>query len=169
MTELSTSFRYCCTSGFCNAAVVRSEDVPVAATRVPIVAARPDVEIVGFVLPRVNLPHSGCPLDAQPCGSLASASTSAQPIGASGQPSAVAIGCGMASTSGVDVTDGRTAGAALTKFGLSLAVRSVLSRLTQVDAAGVQTSGGVPLRVASQPAARLASPEPDATELTTTS
>src|SRR5664279_100960 len=169
MTELSTSLRYCCTSGRCSAAVVRSEDVPVAATSVPIVAARPEVEMVGFVLPRVNLPHSGCPLEAQPCGSLASASTSAQPIGVSGQPRAVAIGCGMANTSGVDVTDGRSAGAVLTRSGLSLAVRSVFSKLTQVDAAGVQTSGGVPLRLASQPAARFASPVPDATELTTTS
>ena len=69
-----------------------------------MVAARPEVDTFGLVLPRVNLPHSGWPLDAQPCGSVASASTSAQPIGVSGQPSALAIGSGIASTSGVDVT-----------------------------------------------------------------
>src|SRR6476660_7247177 len=131
MTELSTSLRYCCTSGRCSAAWVRSDEVPVAATRVPIVAASPEVDTVGFVLPRVNLPHSGCPLDAQPCGSVARASTSAQPIGGSGQPNAFAIGSGMASTNGVDVTDSEAV--AGTMLGRSFAVRSLCSRLTQVD------------------------------------
>src|SRR6476659_6792618 len=159
MTELSTSLRYCCTSGRCNAAWVRSDDVPVAATSVPMVAASPEVDTFGFVLPRVNLPHSGCALEAQPCGSVASASTSDQPIGASGQPSAFAIGSGMASTSGVEVTPDEVAG---TMFGRSLAVRSLRSRLTQVDAAGVQTSGAGPLTVSSQPAANAVSALPDA-------
>src|SRR6478609_6611536 len=168
MTELSTFFRYCCTSGFCSAAWVRSDEVPVAATRVPIVAASPEVDTVGFVLPRVNLPHSGCPVDAQPCGSVARASTSAQPIGVSGQPNAFAIGSGMASTNGVDVTDSEAV--AGTMFGLSLAVKSLCSRLTQVDAAGVQTSGDGPFRVSSHPAAaRFASAVPEAAEVTATS
>src|SRR6476646_10783645 len=113
MTELSTSFRYFCTSGRCSAAWVRSDEVPVAATRVPMVAASPEVETLGFVLPRVNLPHSGCPLEAQ--------------------PRALATGSGMASTSGVEVTTEELAG---TLFGRSLAVSSLRSRLTQVDAAG---------------------------------
>src|SRR4051794_5048717 len=111
MTDDSTSFRYCWTSGRCSAAWVRSDDVPVAATRVPMVAASPEVETVGFVLPRVNFPHSGCPFDAQPCGSVASASTSDQPIGWSGQPNAFAIGSGIASTSGVEVMLSDVAGA----------------------------------------------------------
>ena len=34
-----------------------------AATRVPMVAASPEVDTFGLVLPRVNLPHSGWPLD----------------------------------------------------------------------------------------------------------
>src|SRR6476620_7657304 len=116
MTEVSTSFRYFCTSGFCRAAWVRSDEVPVAATRVPMVAARPEVDTLGLVLPRVNLPHSGCPLDAQPCGSVARASTSDQPMGASGQPSALAIGSGIASRSGLDVTDSRPE-LSFTRFG----------------------------------------------------
>src|SRR4051812_5267407 len=106
-----------------------------------MVAASPDVETVGLVLPRVNLPHSGCPFDAQPCLSVASARTSDQPISASGQPNALAIGSGMASTSGVDAMLSDVAG---TMFGRSFAVRSLLRRLTQVDAAGVQTSGAGP-------------------------
>ena len=134
----------------------------------PIVAASPDVDTVGFVLPRVNFPHSGCPFDAQPCGSVASASTSAQPIGVSGHPNAFAIGSGIASTSGVDVTES-TPELSLTRFGRSLAVRSLCNRLTQVDAAGVQTSGDGPFRVSSHPAARLASAVPDAAEVTTMS
>src|SRR5664279_4836239 len=117
MTELSTSLRYFCTSGLFSAALVRSDDVPVAATRVPMVAARPEVETVGLVLPRVNLPHSGWPLDAQPCGSVASASTSDQPICASGQPRAFAIGSGMASTNGVEAMPAEVAGR---MFGRSL-------------------------------------------------
>src|SRR6478672_11874793 len=163
MTELSTSLRYFCTSGRCTAAWVRSDDGPVAATRVPIVAARPEVETFGLVLPRVNLPHSGWPLDAQPCASVANASTSDQPIGASGQPSAFAIGSGMASTNGVEVTPDDVAG---TMFGRSLAVRSLRSRLSQVEAAGVQTSGAGPFSVSSQPAARFASAVPEAAEVT---
>ncbi len=51
-------------------------------------------------------------------------------------------------------------------FGRSLAVRSLRSRLTQVDAAGVHTSGAGPFRVSSQPAARFASAVPDAAEVT---
>src|SRR6476469_2453198 len=163
MTELSTSLRYFCTSGRCSAAWVRSDEVPVAATRVPMVAASPEVETLGFVLPRVNLPHSGCPLEAQPCGSVASARTSDQPIGASGQPNAFAIGSGMASTKGVEVTPDEVAG---TMFGRSLAVRSLRSRLNQVDAAGVQTSGAGPFSASSQPTARFASAVPDATDAT---
>jgi hypothetical protein len=124
-----------------------------------MVAANPEVETFGLVLPRVNRPHSGCPLAAHPCGSRARVSTSNQPIGVSGQPSAVAIGSGIASTSGVDVTEEDVAG---TMFGRSLAVRSLRSRLTQVDAAGVQTSGAGPLTVSSQPAANAVSALPDA-------
>ena len=53
--------------------------------------------------------------------------------------------------------------------GRSLAVRSLLSRLTQVDAAGVQTSGAGPFSASSHPAARFASAVPDAADVTTMS
>ena len=129
-----------------------------------MVAANPDVETVGLVLPRVNLPHSGCPLVAQPWGSRARVNTSDQPIGASGQPSALAIGSGIASTSGVDAT--ARGGAAGTMFGRSFVVRSLRSRLTQVDAAGVQTSGAGPFSTSSHPAARADSALPEATDVT---
>src|SRR6476661_8679814 len=165
MTEVSTSLRYCCTSGRCSAAAVRSDDVPVAATRVPMVAANPEVETFGLVLPRVNLPHSGWPLAAQPCGSRARVRTSDQPIGVAGQPSAVAIGAGIASTNGVEATE-ENVGLSPRMFGRSLAVRSLFSRLTQVDAAGDQTSGAGPFAVCSQPAARFASAVPDAAGVT---
>jgi len=102
-------------------------------------------------------------LAAQPCGSRARVSTSNQPIGASGQPRAFAIGSGIANTSGVDVTDDDVAG---TMLGRSFAVRSLRSRLTQVDAAGVQTSGAGPFTASSQPAASAASAVPDAAETT---
>ena len=69
-----------------------------------------------------------------PAGRVARASTSDQPIGVSGQPNAVAIGSGIASTNGVDVTDSEAV--ARTMLGRSFAVRSLCSRLTQVDAAG---------------------------------
>src|SRR6478672_7855277 len=165
MTEVSTSLRYCCTSGCCSAAAVRSEDVPVAATSAPTVAANPEVETFGLVLPRVNRPHSGWPLAAQPCGSRASVRTSDQPIGVSGQPSVVAIGWGIANTNGVAVTEANV-GLSPTMFARSFAVRSLFSRLTQVDAAGVQTSGAGPFAVWSQPAARVASAVPDAAAVT---
>jgi len=72
---------------------------------------------------------------------------------------------GIASTSGVDVTESRPE-LSFTRFGLSLAVRSLCSRLTQVDAAGVQTSGDGPFNVSSHPAARFDSAVPDAAEVT---
>src|SRR6478736_9164271 len=161
MTDVSTSFRYCCTSGCCSAAAVRSEEVPVAATRAPMVAANPEVETFGLVLPRVNRPHSGWPLAAHPWGSRARVSTSDQPIGVSGQPSALAIGWGIANTNGVDATEAKV-GLSPTMFARSFAVRSLRSRLTQVDAAGVQTSGAGPFADSSQPAARFDSAVPDA-------
>ena len=76
------------------------------------------------------------------------------------------MGLGMASTRGVEVTDFDSSGRML---GLSLATRSLRSKVTQVEAAGVQTSGAGPFAAASQPAARFASPVPEATEVTTTS
>ena len=54
-------------------------------------------------------------------------------------------------------------------LGRSFAVRSLCSRLTQVDAAGVHTSGDGPFSVSSHPAARFASAVPDAAEMTATS
>ena len=76
--------------------------MPVAATNAPMVAERPDVDTLGLVLPNLNVPHSGWPLDAQPRGSLARLSRSDHPIAACGQPNAFAFGSGIASTIGVD-------------------------------------------------------------------
>ena len=64
-------------------------------------ADSPLVEKFGFVLPSRNSPHSGCPYAAHPSGSCESARMSAKPNGSSGQPSASAIGPGMAMTRGV--------------------------------------------------------------------
>ena len=90
-------------------ALVRSVERPVAATSWPMVAASPEVEMLGFVLPSLKSPHSGCPTLAQPSGLLARARISVQPMRVSGQPSASAIGRGIAMTSGVVVTDPRLA------------------------------------------------------------
>src|SRR5262245_5029646 len=144
----------------------RSDERPVAAMNVPTVAASPEVERKGLVLPRLNRPHSGWPLLPQPAEFLLSASTSDQPIALFGQPSASAMGLGMASTSGV-----------LTMLGFesasicpwSLADRSCRSRPSQVLAAGVHTSGFGPSTDSFQPRARADSAPPDAFPTTLTS
>ena len=81
-----------------------------AATNAPTVASSPEVEMFGLVFPSRNLPHSGCPTDAHPSGSLAIVRMSDQPSCLRGQPSAVAIGSGIARTSGVEVIDSAVAG-----------------------------------------------------------
>ena len=60
---------------------------------------------MGLVLPSRNRPHSGWPLSAQPFSARDSARMSDHPIGWSGQPSASAIGRGMAITRGVFMND----------------------------------------------------------------
>ena len=99
------------------------------------------MENCGLVLPSLNAPHSAWPLPPQPFGSRASESTSAQPSGLSGQPSASAIGFGMAMTSGVCAIDGVSAG---TRSPLSWAAVRCCSSTDQDRDAGVQTSGRGP-------------------------
>ena len=69
------------------------------------------MEKSGFVCTSRNAPNSGWPWPAQPRGSSASLSTSANPSGLRGQPSARAIGSHMAMTSGVRTSDGFSSGA----------------------------------------------------------
>ncbi len=102
-------------------------------------------------------------MDAQPAGSLASVSRSDQPIAASGQPSAFAIGSGIASTIGVETTDSASAGR---MSGRSCDERSWRSNCSQVDAAGDHASGAGP-QAGSQPAsASRDSAMPEAIALT---
>lgn len=148
-------------------AAVRSDDVPVAAKYAPMVALRPEVEMLGFVLPSLNLPHSGWPYFAQPCGSVASVERSRQPMPLPGQPSASDIGFGMAMNSGALATDGSSPSATID--GRSAAASRCLSRLTQPDAAGVQTSGRGPSTASFQPCASACMAVPELFDLTSTS
>ena len=104
-------------------------------------ALSPEVEKRGLVLPSLKRPHSGWPLEPQPLGSFASANRSLQPIGVAGQPSASAIGRGIATTSGVCAMLGSSAG---TRSSLSWDVRSWRSSTAHDDAAGLHTSGRGP-------------------------
>ncbi len=116
----------------------------------------PLVEKLGFVLPSRNGPHSGCPTAPQPAGSLASGARSANPIGSFGQPSASAIGWGMAMTSGVSM-NGVPAGAS------SAPARS-LTMPAHADAAGDQMTGGSPFASGfGQPSGISVAARPDAT------
>src|SRR5436309_14497223 len=103
-----------------------------------MVADRALVEKFGFVLPSLNGPHSGCPLLAQPFGSRARASRSANPSGVAGQPRASAIGRGMAMTSGVSWMGLASAGAIA---GWPWSARRWLTTAPHEDAAGDQITG----------------------------
>src|SRR5215211_3640441 len=133
-----------------------------------MVAFKPDVERFGFVLPSLNLPHSGWPYLAQPCGSVASAARSRQPMLLPGQPTASAIGLGMAMTSGALTTDGASPSAMID--GWSVPTRRCRSRVTQPEAAGVHTSGRGPSAASFQPLASacIAAPELLACTMTST-
>ena len=131
-----------------------------------MVAFRPDVEIFGFVLPSRNLPHSGWPYFAQPAGSVASAARSFQPMPLPGQPSASAIGFGIATTSGAfAIGCGSPSGTIDALSALAL----TRSRLTQPNAAGDQTSGRGPSTASFQPLASASLATPDDLLFTTTS
>src|SRR5256885_8333203 len=102
----------------------------------------------GFVLPSRNFPHSGWPYFAQPAGSVASVARSFQPIGLAGQPSASAIGFGMATVSGeVAIDCGSPSGTIDAESPFALTRR----RVTQPLAAGVHTSGRGPSGASFQP------------------
>src|SRR5690349_6289191 len=123
-------------------------------------ACRPEVEKFGFVLPNRNGPHSGCPYLAQPAGSVASAKTSLHPSALFGQPSASAIGCGMAMTSGVFMN-----GVPVLAMGDSPLAVSCWSRTApHALEAGVQMTGAGLLPSVFQPSASAWAAAPEASE-----
>ncbi len=112
-----------------------------------------------MVLPSLNVPHSGCPLLAHPSGEVARAATSDHPIGVSGQPSASAIGFGIAITRGVSMKD--TASPAIS--GSPASARRWLRIAPQLEDAGDQITGWGSLSP-DQPSARRSAASPDALE-----
>src|SRR5436190_9293028 len=130
-----------------------------------MVAFRPEVEKFGLVLPRRNRPHSGWPRLAQPAGLWARSSISRQPSFFLGQPSASAIGRGIAITSGEAAIRGISGG---TRLGRSLPRLRCCSRVTQPEEAGDQTSGRGPSVASFQPRASAAIAAPDALVVTLT-
>ena len=98
-------------------------------------ADSPLVEKFGLVLPSRNAPHSGWPREPQPAPSRARASTSAQPRGVSGQPSASAMGRGIAMTSGVSMKLAASVGAIA---GCPASDRCWLSTCPHVEAAATR-------------------------------
>src|ERR687887_977506 len=123
-----------------------------------MVALRPEVEKFGLVLPSRKRPHSGWPRLAQPSGLLARSSISRQPSFFFGQPSASAIGRGIAITSGDAAILGTSGG---TRLGRSLPRPRCCSRVTQPDEAGDQTSGRGPSLASFHPLASAAMAAPD--------
>src|SRR5258708_5773586 len=107
-----------------------------------MVSLRALVDRWGLVLPSRNWPHSGCPLLAHPFGSWESARRSLNPIGACGQPSASAMGRGMAMVSGVLWSDLASSGAIA---GWLLACRASLRTPPHALPAGDQITGWGPL------------------------
>ena len=68
-------------------------------------AESPVVDVLGLVFEILNDPHTSLPTLPQPAGSTHSCSMSVMLIGASGQPSAVAMASGIPNTTGVRVND----------------------------------------------------------------
>src|SRR5690606_21431931 len=128
-------------------------------------AESPEVEKFGLVLPRRNGPHSGCPRSAQPPSERASSRIRDQPISASGQPSARAIGSGMAITRGVSMNGVGSSGAI---GGRPSSSSRWLRIVPQELDAGDQTTGAGPCRDSSQPSTSEDIARPDATERTST-
>src|SRR5262249_6790774 len=131
-----------------------------------MVAFNPEVEKFGLVLPSLNRPHSGCPRLAQPLGSRARVRMSDQPSALPGQPSAWAIGCGMAITSGGCATDGRSAG---TRSALAWLWWGCPTSTAEDRAAGLHTSGRGPSTRSSQPRANASAAAPEDLLVTRTS
>ena len=162
---LSSPRTYSAVAGSCTWATVRSLATPVAAKKAPTVACRPLVDRLGLVLPSLNAPHSGCPRDPHPCGSSARVNRSPQPRAASGQPSASAIGRGMAMTSGEDTIDALSAGK-MSGWSASRASSRAIS--IQALDAGLQTSGRGPSTASSQPRASASAAAPEDGRVTST-
>src|SRR6266498_3772349 len=130
-----------------------------------MVAFSPEVEKLGLLLPSRNGPHSGWPNLAQPVPDRARSSISVQPSFLPGQPSASAIGRGMAMTSGEAAIFGTSGG---TSLGRSEPTVRCWRRATQPEEAGVHTSGRGPSADSCQPRASAAMASPDALEVTWT-
>src|SRR6266571_4992557 len=130
-----------------------------------MVAFSPDVEKLGLVLPSRNAPHSGWPNLPQPCRSPASSRSLRHPSFCLGQPSASAIGRGIAITRGEAATLGTLGGIS---FGLSALAVRCWSRVTHPEEAGDQTSGRGPSTASFQPRASAAIAAPDALVVTFT-
>src|SRR6266540_98353 len=101
-----------------------------------MVALRPEVEKFGLVLPSRNRPHAGWPRPAQPSGLLARSSISRQPSFFLGQPSASAIGRGIAITSGDAAIRGTSGG---TRLGRSLRLPRCCSRRSEEHTSELQS------------------------------
>ncbi len=121
-------------------------------------AARPLVEKLGLVLPRRNGPHSGRSKACHPSSLLASSRMSLQPMSASGQPSASAMGWGMAMTSGVTMKGCPSPTIGGSPASLSRSLRTG----PHVLAAGDHTTGRGPSACSSQPPASACMAPPDA-------
>ena len=117
----------------------------------------PEVEKYGLVLPSLKRPHSGWSLLAHPFGDFAIAARSFQPICASGQPRAWAMGSGIAMTSGVCTSDGRSLGIGLAR---SRSVDPWSTSTAHELEAGLQTSGLGPSTFSSQPRDRAVAAAP---------
>src|SRR4051794_19440493 len=102
-------------------------------------ASRPAVDFSGSVMPNLNCPHSGLLSAAQPAGLDAYLlTTSCQVTFSLGQPSASAIGLGIAITAGVRAMLGCRSGI------IRSAIAAVEARRTQADESGTHTSGAGP-------------------------
>src|SRR5258705_2538740 len=102
-------------------------------------ASRPAVDCSGSLMPNLNAPQSGLLYFAQPCGSAATLLImSCQDRSPLGQPSASAIGFGMARTDGVRARLGCRSGI------IRSAIAAVDARRTHALESGTPTSGGTP-------------------------
>ena len=139
---------------------------PVAANTAAISASIPGVDRLGSVLPSLKAPHSGWPNVFQPFCSATTPTSSRQPTLVLGQPSASAIGLGMAITIGVVATLGYSRGISTA---CPLACWRSATWSAQVEAAGTQTSGRGPWVDSSQPAERAAAASAESVPRTWTS
>src|SRR6266480_375291 len=125
----------------CSSGVISPSSLPSSAA---IRASSPAVDFNGSVMPNLNGPH-GLPYFCQPSGAPANLLiTSCQVSSAFGQPSASAMGLGIAMTAGVRARLGWRSGI------MRSAISAEEARRTQALDSGTQTSGAVPCDLGSQ-------------------